>query len=118
RAPRGPAGGGSAGAGLAPPSRAWAACASAAAGPVPEDRFADLGPSGEQKPSAAERLAELDEREPEEQPKPPEPSRPGGRYTWVVGIAFVIAIIVAGANALRHSGAGYRGIPAGRPLAP
>jgi len=36
----------------------------------------------------------------------------------VVGIAFVVAVIVAGANTLRHSGAGYRGIPAGKRLAP
>jgi hypothetical protein len=86
---------------------------------VPEDRFADLGPGDEErKKSAAERFEELDERDPEPQPKPPEPSRPGGRYTWVVGIAFVIAIIVAGANALRHSGAGFQGIPAGKALAP
>ena len=43
--------------------------------------------------SAAERFAELDEREPEPQPPPPpRPSRPAGRYTWVVGIAFVLAL--------------------------
>jgi hypothetical protein len=85
---------------------------------VPEDRFADLGPGDADKRSAAERLEELDERDPELQPKAPEPARPGGRYTWVVGIAFVIALIVAGANALRNSGAGYRGIPTGKLLAP
>jgi hypothetical protein len=83
---------------------------------VPDDRFADLGARDGR--SAAERFEELDEREPEEQPKPPEPARPGGRYTWVVGIVFVIALIVAGSNALRHSGAGYRGVPAGKLLAP
>ena len=83
---------------------------------MPDDRFADLGrPEGDRR-SAAERLAELDERESEVGPS--EPARPAGRYTWVIGIAFVIVIIVAGANALRHSGAGYRGVPPGRPLAP
>jgi hypothetical protein len=83
---------------------------------VPEDRFADLG-GGEEKRSAAERFEELDERSPEPQPKPPEPPR-RGRYTWVVGIAFVLAIIVAGANLLGKEGAGYRGVPVGKRLAP
>ena len=83
----------------------------------PGDRFADLGPPAGGK-SAAERFEELDERDPEPRPKPPESSRPSGRYTWVVGIAFIIVIIVAGANALRHGGAGYRGVPAGKRLAP
>jgi hypothetical protein len=84
---------------------------------VPEDRFADLGP-GDPEKSAAERFEELDERDPEPQPKPPEAPRPRGRYTWVVGIAFVIAVIVAGANALQNTGAGYRGVPPGKALAP
>ncbi|HKP90256.1 MAG TPA: redoxin domain-containing protein [Thermoleophilaceae bacterium] len=83
---------------------------------MPDDRFADLG-GGREKRSAAERLEELDERSPEPQPKPPDPPR-RGRYTWVVGIAFVIAIIVGGANLLGKEGAGYRGIPAGKRLAP
>jgi hypothetical protein len=93
----------------------------------PEDRFADLGPrrpegdaGGEgrgDRRSAAERFAELDEREPEPQPaRRPETPRPAGRYTWVVGIAFVLALIVAGANALRHAGQGDRGIQAGKHL--
>jgi hypothetical protein len=85
---------------------------------VPEDRFADLGPRDPDERSAAERFEELDERDPEPKPKPVEPPRASGRYAWVVGIAFVIALIVAGANALRHSGAGFRGVPAGRALAP
>jgi peroxiredoxin len=84
---------------------------------VPEDRFADLGP--ERKKSAAERFQELDQRDPEPPPRrPPEPPRPGGRYGWVVGVAFVIVVIVAGANALRNSGEGYRGVPAGELLPP
>ena len=45
--------------------------------PPPEDRFGDLGASTR----AGERLAELDAREPEEQPRP---SRPRGRYTSAV----------------------------------
>lgn len=85
---------------------------------MPEDRFADLGRDEGEQRSAAERFEELDEREPEQQPRPPAPPRPSGRYAWVVGIAFVIALVVAGANALRHSGAGFRGVPAGRVLAP
>jgi hypothetical protein len=94
---------------------------------VSEDRFADLGPSrprGDDAEeasgrSAAERFAELDEREPEpEPPKPPPSARPGGRYGWVVGIAFILVVIVAGANALRNSGEGYQGVPAGEILPP
>jgi hypothetical protein len=85
---------------------------------VPEDRFADLGPGDPDKRSAAERFAELDETDPEPQPKPPAPPRPSGRYTWVLGIAFIIVVIVAGANALRHTGAGFRGVPPGKALAP
>jgi hypothetical protein len=86
---------------------------------VPDDRFADLG-GGEprqDKRSAAERFEELDERSPEPQPRPAPPPR-RGRYTWVVGIAFVLAIIVAGANLLGKEGAGYRGVPVGKRLAP
>jgi AhpC/TSA family len=87
---------------------------------VPDDRFADLGggEARQAKRSAAERFEELDERSPEPQPKPPQPPRPSSRYTWLVGIVFVLALIVAGANALRHSGAGYRGVAAGKRLAP
>jgi hypothetical protein len=84
---------------------------------VPEDRFADLGPERKKK-SAAERFAELDEREPEKEPRKPAPQRPAGRYGWVVGIAFVIVVIVAGANALRNSGGGYQGVPEGELLPP
>jgi hypothetical protein len=87
---------------------------------VPDDRFADLGPDpAEPKKSAAERFAELDERSPEPEPRKPPPSaRPGGRYGWVVGVAFMIVVIVAGANALRNSGEGYRGVPANEQLPP
>ena len=86
---------------------------------MPDDRFADLGPDEPKRKSAAERFAELDERDPEPEPrKPREPPRPSGRYGWVVGVAFMIVVIVAGANALRNSGEGYQGVPAGELMPP
>lgn len=66
------------------------------------DRFGDLG--GDDDRSAAERFAELDEREPEPQPERPAPPRPSSRYSWVVGIVFLIVIIVAGLNAISTEG--------------
>jgi hypothetical protein len=87
---------------------------------VPDDRFADLGggETRQDKRSAAERFEELDERSPEPQPRPAPPPR-RGRYTWVVGIAFVIVIIYGGINLLSTgAGVGYRGVPAGKRLAP
>ena len=83
-----------------------------------EDRFADLGPDdGRQSP--AQRLAELDEldlaRERESKPAGP-PPRPAGRYMWVVGMVFVIAMAIAGVNALRHSGGSLRGPALNKPL--
>jgi len=85
---------------------------------VTEDRFGDLGP-GEGRQSPAQRLAELDEldlaREREAKPAGP-PPRPAGRYMWVVGVAFVIVLAVAGINALRHSGGGLHGPTVGRLL--
>jgi hypothetical protein len=80
--------------------------------PEREDRFGDLGPR-EPPPErgAAERLAELDEAH--EPPKPPGPARPSGRYTWVVGIAFLIVVIVVGVNSLPNAGRGFRGPEAG-----
>jgi hypothetical protein len=83
---------------------------------VPEDRFGDLG--GDDR-STAERLQELDElaAEEERQSKPAgPPPRPAGRYMWVVGVAFVIVIAIAGINALRHSGGGLRGPRVGETL--
>lgn len=71
-----------------------------------DDRFGDLGP---ERRSAAERFAELDEREPEPQPEAPKSPRPSSRYSWVVGIAFLIAIIVAGLNAISSEGPGLTG---------
>jgi hypothetical protein len=84
---------------------------------VPEDRFGDLGPGDHR--STAERLAELDEiaAEEERQSKPAgPPPRPAGRYMWVVGVAFVIVVAIAGINALRHSGGGLRGPQVGETL--
>ena len=84
---------------------------------MPEDRFGDLGPSDPR--STAERLQELDElaAEEERQSKPAgPPPRPAGRYMWVVGVAFVIVVAIAGINALRHSGGGLRGLKVGETL--
>lgn len=78
---------------------------------TPGDRFADLGDGDER--SAAQRFEELDEREPEPEPEKPAPPRPSSRYSWVVGIAFLIAIIVAGLNAINTEGPGPLGIEAG-----
>jgi len=76
--------------------------------PEHEDRFGDLGGDAPVRGrSAAEQLAELDTRD--EPPKPPAPPRPSGRYTWVVGIAFLIVIIVVGINSLPNAGRGFRG---------
>lgn len=66
---------------------------------MPEDRFGELGRhrSDPEEPSAAERLADLDEHSPEpDDPRnePPEAARPGPRYMWVVGVAALILITV------------------------
>jgi hypothetical protein len=92
---------------------------------VAEDRFGDLGPveprpepepEGSERLSAAQRLAELDERD-EQQARPAgPPPRPRGRYMWVVGVVFVIALIVAGLNALRNNGSALRGPEVGKRL--
>jgi peroxiredoxin len=84
---------------------------------VADDRFGDLG--GDRKPSAAERLeagdaAELAaERREQERQGPPKPS---SAYSWVIGIVFLIAVAVAGANALRSKGPGALGPRVGHPL--
>ena len=77
----------------------------------PEDRFGDLGP---REPSAAERFAELDEGDmeaerTEREREAPGPPRSAGRYTWVVGVAALIVIIVVAFNSLPNAGRGYRG---------
>jgi peroxiredoxin len=83
---------------------------------VAEDRFGDLG--GERRPSAAERLAAGDEAELAaerklEQAKAP---RPSSAYSWVVGIVFLMAVAVAGVNALRSNGPGALGPRIGHEL--
>jgi peroxiredoxin len=88
---------------------------------VPEDRFGDLGaPEEADERSAAEKLAELDEREPEpDDPRrrPPEPPRPGGRYMWVVGVAAVILLTVVLIHQLNSgSGTFIRGPEVGKQL--
>lgn len=76
-----------------------------------EDRFGDLGgaPEGERKRSAAERLEERDRTHPEPQPKRPNVPRPSTRYSWVIGIAFFLVVIVASLNSIPHKGSGLRG---------
>jgi hypothetical protein len=78
---------------------------------APDDRFGDLG---EPRPSAGERLADLDRTDPER----PEPRRrePGRSYMWVVGVAGVIAIAVAGINSLGNAGGGSHGPQIGKPI--
>jgi hypothetical protein len=101
---------------------------------VPEDRFGDLDPArrrarggdrfedldpaeraGPDRRSAAERLAELDNRpEPSERgdgPAGPPPPRTGSRYAWVVGVAVFLVIAVAMVNTLPNSGRGREGPP-------
>ena len=78
---------------------------------MPEDRFRDLD---REEPSAAERFADLDEGDMEAERREreqagPGPARPGGRYTWVVGVAALIVIIVVAFNSLPNAGRGYRG---------
>ena len=79
-----------------------------------DDRFDDLG--GEREPrrlSAAERLAAGDEAELAaervDQRRREGPPRPSSAYSWVIGIVFLIAVAVAGANLLRSGGPGALG---------
>jgi hypothetical protein len=87
---------------------------------VPEDRFGDLGEPERDERSAAEKLRDLDERDPEpDHPsrRPPEPPRPSGRYMWVVGVAAMILLIVVLVHQLRAgSGTFIRGPEVGRQL--
>ena len=85
--------------------------------PDEDDRLGDLG---RREPSAAERFAELDEGDMEQErrereEKAPGPPQPRGRYTWVVGVAALIVIIVVAINSLPNKGRGYQG-PSGTNL--
>lgn len=86
---------------------------------MPDDRFADLGPPRREGQSAAERFEELDRTSPEpDMPKgkPPDPRSTTSRYTWVVGVVFLIVVIIGGANALNNAGGGIKGLVRGKPL--
>lgn len=76
---------------------------------MPDDRFADLG-SGTR---AGERLADLDRDEPQ---RPQPPPRRRASYTWVVGVAAVILIVVASLNTLDEPREGRSGPPIGEPI--
>jgi hypothetical protein len=81
---------------------------------VAEDRFSDLGEE-RKRPSAAELLAAGDEEELRaerklEQRRAPKPS---SAYSWVVGIAFLVLIVVVGLNSLPNAGEGLKGPRAG-----
>lgn len=84
----------------------------------PRDPFEDLG--GERKLTAAEKLAAGDEAELAAERKLQQeregPPRPSSAYSWVIGIVFLIAVAVAGANALRSNGPGALGPSAGHQL--
>jgi hypothetical protein len=80
----------------------------------PDDRFGDLGPADERdERSAAEKLEERDRTHPEPDAGPPEVPRPSSRYAWVVGVAFLIVIIIAGINAIPNKGKNLFGPKAG-----
>jgi len=82
-------------------------------GPREPDPLGDLDPA-DRRP-AAERLAELD-AVPEPGARKPAAPRPSSRYAWVLGVAFILVVIVAGANLLREGdGAALRGPTAGQP---
>jgi hypothetical protein len=80
---------------------------------VAEDRFGDLGaePEGKRRPSAAELLAAGDEAElaAERKLERQQAPKPSSAYSWVVGIAFLILIIVVGVNSLPNAGEGLKG---------
>ena len=84
---------------------------------VPDDRLGDLGTD---RPSAAERFEELDQV-PEPESGKPEDKDPGSianRYTWVVGIAALIVVIIVLVNSAGNPGRGYLGIKAGSEMPP
>ena len=85
-----------------------------------EDRFGDLGGEPDphrrpardpNRPSAAELLAAGDEEElrAERKLERKQAPKPSSAYSWVVGIAFLILIIVVGLNSLPNAGEGLKG---------
>lgn len=78
-----------------------------------EDRFGDLG--GEdpdrKRPSAAELLAAGDEAELAAERKLEQRNAPkvSSAYSWVVGIAFLLLIIVVAVNSIPNAGEGLKG---------
>lgn len=80
---------------------------------MPDDRLGDLGTD---RPSAAERFEELDQvPEPEsgKRPEDKDPSSIANRYTWVVGIAALVVVVIALVNSAGNPGRGYLGLKAG-----
>lgn len=86
----------------------------------PDDRLGDLGAGRGREPddpldrddprSAAERLAELDITQPEEEQGPAgPPARPSGIYNWVIGVAFLAVVVIAALSTLPDAGSGLRG---------
>ena len=89
--------------------------------PEREDAFGDFGPRPEDEPrpmTAAEKLAAGDEAELAAERKLEQKAapRPSSAYSWVIGIIFLMAVAVAGANALRSNGPGALGLEPGRAL--
>jgi hypothetical protein len=83
--------------------------------PDEDDRLGDLGRGR----SAADRFSDLDEGDMEKERReraPVVPPRPAGRYTWVVGVAALIVVIVVAFNSLPNAGRGYRGPKEGKAL--
>ncbi len=76
-----------------------------------EDRFGDLGSDATRRPSAAELLAAGDEAElaAERKLERRQAPKPSSAYSWVVGIAFLLLIIVVGLNSLPNAGEGIKG---------
>ena len=76
-----------------------------------EDRFGDLGAEEERRRSAAELLAAGDEAElaAERKLERREAPKPSSAYSWVVGIAFLILIVVVSLNSLPNAGEGLKG---------
>jgi hypothetical protein len=89
---------------------------------VTEDRFEDLGPKQPARPaaqgngSAGEKLARRDQTHPEPV-KPPEVSRPGNKYAWLVGIVMLMGLgVLLFAQTLPNAGEAVQGPNPGQRL--